>query len=1698
VLNAGVASRALIALPAAVSIGIVLASPAHAQKVVGASGNGANLSAGAYASYRSFTISSGTTITNTGNGVYGGSVTLANAGSVASSSANGMDVNGVSTISNSGNIKGANNTGDYGVKINAGPSTLRNTGVIAGYVGASANDGSTIYNGVNGTIAGNIIGVLQGQVNPVAPGTVVNKGTITQSNPNGQGGVVMQGGSFHNYANAAILSNADGLYTHINPINAVNAGTISANGGATVVAYGIDILGGGTITNTNGGSIFGNTAGIAIKSTIVSLDNQAGATLSGGGFGLYMGVAESFTNSGTITQSATSSSQLASGSLGTHFSAIYLKNGGDVTNSSGGVVAGAVYGIRSDSAATTITNSGSISGVQSAVYLPYGGAFTNTSTGTITSAHVAVYNAGTLPTLDNGGLIDGDVYGIREAAGASSDTLVNESTGTIIGGLTDIRVDGSIGTLTNNGALTGGDYGIGNDSAGTISVIANTGTITGANSGLYNDSNIGTLANSGVITGTAYDAFHNLGSIAVVDNLASGTLYGNNNGIENDGTIGLISNAASASVGSLDYGIQNTGGIGSIDNSGLISGNRFVGIETTGTGASIGLLTNSGTISGGIAGIYNGASASIGPITNSGLITGNTFGIDIASGLGSIVNSGSIESSAGTGILLAHGGSVANSGDIGGSTFGVAIIGAAGEVTNSGSITAANGTSVFLSAAGLVTNSAGGVISGQYGVDFSAGGSLLNSGDINGTSVGAILTDVVTLSNEAGATITGGQIGIEVEGAPLNFTNHGSIGSSGGAALALFDGGTFTNLSTGSITAGGPGVYFSGGFGSLSNAGAITAGGFGAELKDGGFLSNAVGGVITGQGIAGVYLKGASAQNPDAALHNSGLISGGSLGVAIRYGTAVINDASASIYGTTNGVFAEGSPITVTNSGLITGITGAGVNLVAGGNVINLPSGTINGGSNGVYITGGLGSVVNTGTITSTDGLAVLLKDGGVIVNQGVVISSGSIGVVVQTTTGSLNNQGTIQSRTNAAVIFAAGGNIINQAGKSIIGAAYGVHAYGADANITNYGNILATAGTGVAFSSGTLVNAQGATIAGDPVGLNVAGAAQVFNAGLIIDAGTAGAMVGNNVTLANLSTGTISGTTGLEFDGTGSTVINQGTIASTVAGGDAVSFTAAGVNFLTLTSGQLLIGTVDGGGSDSQIALDGTGTLTNTITDFGITSLLNVAPQADWTAYGTWQIASAINDGVFQPGIIGQPLSLTGNFTQNADGTLRVIVTPAETSQLLITGGASLNGGLVYNFAPGTYVPKVFPFITTTSGTTGGFTTITYNNAPANLLHTTTYADNDANLVLYQQGTTPPTPTPPPAPPIVVAPEDDSVFSAENQQSALNAQAASASLLAKAAEGEAAGAEAAVCGSEAGTTPADVTPDKVTRTARLANAVANAFCGAGGWIQGSGTVFNADGSATVDGYQADTAGFLAGIDKALNAQGTRLGIAIGYDESSIKTGLGSKGTVDTTRVGLFGSQPVGVFTIAGDLMYGHFDTTTERVTGVGTAGSKTSGNIVSGGIEAETLLPIDGYNIIPAAGIRIASVSAGGFAESAPGEEQAFAVRGAGSGYDSVQPFVNIDVSKKFLTPDYIAIMPDLSAGYLYEAGTRGRAVTVNSQDGTTFETSHLGLAGSAAELQAGVSAGKDNWALYARYSADISANWTSQTGEVGLRIRF
>jgi len=222
-------------------------------------------------------------------------------------------------------------------------------------------------------------------------------------------------------------------------------------------------------------------------------------------------------------------------------------------------------------------------------------------------------------------------------------------------------------------------------------------------------------------------------------------------------------------------------------------------------------------------------------------------------------------------------------------------------------------------------------------------------------------------------------------------------------------------------------------------------------------------------------------------------------------------------------------------------------------------------------------------------------------------------------------------------------------------------------------------------------------------------------------------------------NTGAIGGITGARVNGAGATIFNTGIIASTVAGDNAIAFTG-GASSLILSTGSEITGNIDGGNTASDIALQGTGVLASNINNFGAGSAMDIAQGADWTASGNWNIAQVTNEGVFQPGVVGTALDLTGDFTQTATGTTRVLVSPSGTTEFNITGSAQLSGNLEYVLAPGAYAPETDTFLTASAGVTGSFANVTVD-APA------------AQTPVATPAATAPAVTAPAAAPVAIAP---------------------------------------------------------------------------------------------------------------------------------------------------------------------------------------------------------------------------------------------------------------------------------------------------------------------------------------------------------
>lgn len=384
-------------------------------------------------------------------------------------------------------------------------------------------------------------------------------------------------------------------------------------------------------------------------------------------------------------------------------------------------------------------------------------------------------------TLGASGMLSGTDIGVHASITAPGSTLTNF--GTIVGTQAGLLNDAMLYEVTNNGLLftTGSGVtvaGIRNPSGSSITRVINTtgATIAGARAGIFNEGSITTISNAGMISSNSSSE----GTIA---------------GIWNDGgTITHLTNTGTLQSARIDgelsgFGVvTENGAIESLTNTGTIAG--MVGMLVQDSGR-VGALTNSGTISGDIAGISMEASTA-GTITNTGLIVGapgsamgGTIGTGIylsrGSNVGLLANSGTI-TGGGAAILLdsdSRFSTITNSGLIAGdltssSTMALSISGGRGNVV--GTLTGASG--------GLGVADKG-VIKVTGANLFFSGGSLLLNDDIDATgrsvtNYGATLQINNPITITGNYSQTGGGLAFNV----VDTSSYGYMDVNGSAAIS--------------------------------------------------------------------------------------------------------------------------------------------------------------------------------------------------------------------------------------------------------------------------------------------------------------------------------------------------------------------------------------------------------------------------------------------------------------------------------------------------------------------------------------------------------------------------------------------------------------------------------------------------------------------------------------------------------------------------------------------------------------------------------------------------------------------------------------------------------------------------------------------------------------------------------------------------
>ncbi len=134
--------------------------------------------------------------------------------------------------------------------------------------------------------------------------------------------------------------------------------------------------------------------------------------------------------------------------------------------------------------------------------------------------------------------------------------------------------------------------------------------------------------------------------------------------------------------------------------------------------------------------------------------------------------------------------------------------------------------------------------------------------------------------------------------------------------------------------------------------------------------------------------------------------------------------------------------------------------------------------------------------------------------------------------------------------------------------------------------------------------------------------------------------------------------------------------------------------------------------------------------------SIGDITVNAGGTLAG-YGILGTINNvsGNFAPGFNAAGTLHAAKFTQGSGGTLVIQVTPSSSSQLIVSGAASLNGTLKLNFASGTYTATQYTLVSAGS-LSGTFGTVTGSVPTSGLSQSVTYNATSAQLVVSASAT--------------------------------------------------------------------------------------------------------------------------------------------------------------------------------------------------------------------------------------------------------------------------------------------------------------------------------------------------------------------------
>ncbi len=277
---------------------------------------------------------------------------------------------------------------------------------------------------------------------------------------------------------------------------------------------------------------------------------------------------------------------------------------------------------------------------------------------------------------------------------------------------------------------------------------------------------------------------------------------------------------------------------------------------------------------------------------------------------------------------------------------------------------------------------------------------------------------------------------------------------------------------------------------------------------------------------------------------------------------------------------------------------------------------------------------------------------------------------------------------------------------------------------------------------------------------------------------------------------------------------------------------------------------------------------------------------------------------------------------------------------------------------------------------------------------------------------------------------------------------------------------------------------------------------GAGFWMQGFGFKGEQKERGGVDGYTADTGGFVLGGDKAVGNGDVRVGAAFAYASTSINgegVTTANRTDIDSYQGTVYGSYNAGAWYVDAALGYGQHQYDTKRY--VALAGASITGkhdaNQYLAKVGVGYPLAFGRATFTPLASLAYVNLDQDGYTETDPTASGAALTVGS-TKTDSLRSGLGAKVSVPLSTGKLNTAL-EARAVWNHEFADTQQDIASSFVGGTSFTTNGVAQARDSANLGLGVSLNSANGqTLSVNYDAEVKSDYVSHTAALKFRYDF